>query len=99
MEQEREPFVKYTTEEKQAFGKQFTPREKQSYRKGQRNAYSHMANTAKRESIYINSNLPKDEPALAPIPGHSNYNSQESRILQKALKETKEISKANKQTK
>ena len=66
MEQERQPFVPYTTEQKKEFAKQFTPKEIQSYRKGQRNAYSHMANTAKRQSFFIDDNLKKDGATAIP---------------------------------
>jgi len=66
MDKEKKPFVPFTTEEKREFGKQFSPSEKMSYRKGQRNAYSHMANTAKRQSFFIGDNIRKDEDGVAP---------------------------------
>jgi len=62
---EREPFVPYTTEQKQEFGKQFSPEQKRSYRKGQRNAYSHMANIGKNHSFFIQDNMNKDSAAAA----------------------------------
>jgi len=60
--EDKQPFIPFTTEQKKDFGKQFSPKEKLSYRKGQRSAYSHMSNTARRESIFINENLPKETP-------------------------------------
>ena len=60
--EDKQPFVPFTTEQKKEFGKQFSPNERLSYRKGQRNAYSHMSNTARRESMFINDNLPKAAP-------------------------------------
>ena len=57
------PFVPFSTGEKKEFGKQFSTKEKTSYRKGQRNAYSHMANTAKRQSFFVGDNIKKNETA------------------------------------
>jgi len=72
MEQEKKQFVPFSTEQKKEFGAQFSPKEKQSYRKGQRNAYSHMGNIGRNNSFYIQSNLEKDytpKPAAqAPAP-------------------------------
>jgi len=65
MEQEKK-FTPYTTEQKKEFGKQFSKDQKISYRKGQRNAYSHMANTAKRQSFFVGDNIKKDEAAPPP---------------------------------
>jgi len=66
MADEKKPFVPFTTEQKREYGKQFSPAEKTSYRKGQRNAYSHMANTARRESFFVGDNLKKDGAATPP---------------------------------
>jgi hypothetical protein len=68
MEQEKKPFVPYTTEQKKEFAKQFSKGEIISYRKGQRNAYSHISNTAKRESFFIEGNLKKDGGTYTPPP-------------------------------
>jgi hypothetical protein len=59
-ENEKPKFTPFTTEERKAFGKQFTPKEKASYYHGKRQAYSHMSNTAKRESMYVSENLKAD---------------------------------------
>jgi hypothetical protein len=56
-ENEKPKFVPFTTEERKAFGKQFTPKEKASYYHGKRQAYSHMSNTARRESVFVSENL------------------------------------------
>ena len=53
-------FVPYTTEQKREYGKQFTREQRISYRQGQRNAFSHIGNIAKRNSNYINTNLKND---------------------------------------
>ncbi|MDR0850776.1 MAG: hypothetical protein LBN07_04890 [Christensenellaceae bacterium] len=53
-------FIPMSTEEKREFGKQFSSKEKMSYRKGQRSAYSHMSNAARRQSIFISDNLPSN---------------------------------------
>jgi len=66
MADEKTPFVPYTTEQKKAFGQQFSKQEKLSYRKGQRNAYSHMANTARRESCFVGDNIKKDGGTASP---------------------------------
>jgi hypothetical protein len=60
MADEKKPFVPYTTEQKKEFAKQFSPKEIQSYHRGRRNAYSHMANIGNRESLFIQSNMAKD---------------------------------------
>ena len=65
-------FTPYTTEQKKEFGKQFSKEEKTSYRKGQRNAYSHMANTAKRESFFIGDNLKKADNTRAGAAARQN---------------------------
>ncbi len=64
-------FTPYTTEQKREYAKQFSPAERRSYRQGQRNAYGHMGNIGKRNSIYISNNLKNDEaqpPAAPPTP-------------------------------
>lgn len=65
-------YVPYTTEQKKEYAKQFTPREIQSYRKGQQSAYAHMGNIGKRNSFFIHNNLQKDgaaqPPAAPPTP-------------------------------
>jgi hypothetical protein len=66
MEQEKKPFTPFTTEQKKEFAKQFTPKEIQSYHKGRRNAYSHMSNTARRESLFIQDNLNKNGTTAPP---------------------------------
>ena len=66
-QQEKKPFVPFTTEQKREYGKQFSPKEHISYRKGQRNAYSHMANTAKRQSIFAGDNIKDAENAPVPL--------------------------------
>ena len=63
MTDQKKPFVPFTTEQKKNYGKQFSKTEKLSYRKGQRSAYSHMANTAKRQSFFVGDNIKKDEGA------------------------------------
>ena len=59
-------FKPRTTEEKKAFGKQFSAKEKMSYRKGQRSAYSHISNTARRQSVFVGSNIKSDTPLAKP---------------------------------
>ena len=66
MEQENKPYTPYTTEQKKEYAKQFTAREKASYRKGQQSAYAHMGNIGKRNSLYIYSNLQRDGAATPP---------------------------------
>lgn len=66
MEQENKPYTPYTTEQKKEYAKQFTAREKASYRKGQQSAYGHMGNIGKRNSLYIYNNLQKDEATTPP---------------------------------
>ena len=73
MADESKDFTPYTTEQKKEFAKQFTQKEIQSYHKGRRNAYSHMANIGKRESFFIQNNLNGDNTAPAPPPARS-YN-------------------------
>jgi len=68
MADEKKPFVPFTPEQKAEYGKQFSKAEKMSYRKGQRSAYSHMANTARRESIFVGDNIKKYGDGLAPLP-------------------------------
>lgn len=68
-EQERQPYVPYTKEQKQEYAKQFTPEQIKSYRNGQRSAYAHMGNIGKRNSFFIYDNLKKNETAtIAPPP-------------------------------
>jgi hypothetical protein len=59
-ETEKKPFVPFTTEQKKEYGKQFSKAQKTSYYKGKQNAYSHMGNTAIRESKFVHDNLAKD---------------------------------------
>ena len=66
MEQEKKSFVAFTKEQKTIFGKQFSKQEKLSYYKGKRNAYSHMANTARRQSFFAGDNIKNDEANSAP---------------------------------
>ena len=61
LENERPPFVPYTKEQKQQFGAQFSESERMSYRRGQRNAYGHMANTAGRHVKFHNQYIPRNE--------------------------------------
>ncbi len=67
-EQSHGQYVPYTTEQKREYAKQFTAREKASYRKGQQSAYGHMGNIGKRNSMYIYNNLQKDSAATPPTP-------------------------------
>ena len=60
MADEKTPFTPFSTDERKEFGKQFTTKEKTSYYKGKQNAYSHAANMAKRQSIFVHGNLNKD---------------------------------------
>ena len=62
-------FKPMSTEEKKAFGKQFSAKEKISYRKGQRSAYSHMSNTARRQSMFVGGNLKNDTPPVKTAKG------------------------------
>ncbi len=66
-EQPQGRYVPYTTEQKREYAKQFTPEQIKSYRKGQQNAYAHMGNIGKRNSLFIHGNLQKDE-AATPAP-------------------------------
>lgn len=59
-------FTPYTTEQKKEFAKQFTPEQRRSYRQGQKNAYAHMGNIGRRNSLYIHGNLQRDEAATPP---------------------------------
>jgi len=68
MADESKDFTPYTTEQKKEFAKQFTQKEIQSYHKGRRNAYSHMANIGKRESFFIQNNLNGDTAPPPPAP-------------------------------
>ncbi len=65
-QQSNSTFTPYTTEQKREFGKQFTPEQKRSYRQGQKNAYAHMGNIGRRNSLYIHGNLQHDEAATPP---------------------------------
>ncbi len=67
-QQSNSTFTPYTTEQKKEYAKQFTARERASYRKGQQSAYGHMGNIGKRNSLYIYNNLQKDEAATPPTP-------------------------------
>jgi len=58
--EERKPFIPFTSEQRKEFGKQFTPEQKTSYYKGKRQAYSHASNMARRESIFVSDNLKND---------------------------------------
>ena len=74
-------FKPYTTEEKKEFAKQFTPEQRRSYRQGQKNAYAHMGNIGKRNSLYIHGNLQNDEAATqppAPPPASTPKNSRKN---------------------
>lgn len=66
-EQPHGQFTPYTTEQKREYAKQFTPEQIKSYRKGQQNAYAHMGNIGRRNSLFIHGNLQKDE-AATPAP-------------------------------
>ena len=66
-EPQAQKYVPYTTEEKREYAKQFTAREKASYRKGQQSAYGHMGNIGKRNSMFIYNNL-KNDGATPPVP-------------------------------
>lgn len=65
-EQPHGQFTPYTTEQKREFAKQFTPEQRKSYRQGQKNAYAHMGNIGRRNSLYIHGNLQRDEAATPP---------------------------------
>ena len=65
-EQSQARYTPYTTEQKKEYAKQFTARERASYRKGQQSAYGHMGNIGKRNSLYIYNNLQKDGAATPP---------------------------------
>ena len=65
-EQPHGQYTPYTTEQKKEYAKQFTARERASYRKGQQSAYGHMGNIGKRNSLYIYNNLQKDGAATPP---------------------------------
>jgi len=49
-------FKPMSTEEKKVFGKQFSAKEKASYRKGQENAYRHSANLAGHQAKFLTQN-------------------------------------------
>ncbi len=66
--QQHGQYVPYTTEQKKEYAKQFTKREIASYRKGQQNAYSHMGNIGKRNSLFIYNNMQHDGTATPPAP-------------------------------
>ena len=96
--EEKKPFVPYTKEQKQEYGKQFSPEQKLSYHKGRRSAYTHMENAARRESVFISENLNKDgAPKPAPKPAQSkaappperSYTKQESKFLKESLTQAK----------
>ena len=71
-EQPHGQYTPYTTEQKKEYAKQFTARERASYRKGQQSAYGHMGNIGKRNSLYIYNNLQKDGAATPqPAPAES----------------------------
>ena len=65
-EQPHGQYTPYTAEQKMEYAKQFTARERASYRKGQQSAYGHMGNIGKRNSLYIYNNLQKDGAATPP---------------------------------
>ena len=65
-EQPHGQFTPYTTEQKKEYAKQFTPEQRKSYRQGQKNAYAHMGNIGRRNSLYIHGNLQHDEAATPP---------------------------------
>ena len=65
-EQPHGQFTPYTTEQKKEFAKQFTPEQRKSYRQGQKNAYAHMGNIGKRNSLFIHGNLQRDGAAIPP---------------------------------
>lgn len=66
MDEQQPKYTPYTTEQKKEYAKQFTARERASYRKGQQSAYGHMGNIGKRNSLYIYNNLQKDGAATPP---------------------------------
>ena len=68
IQQETQPYVPYSTEQKKEYAKQFTPEQIKSYRNGQRSAYAHMGNIGKRNSFFIYDNLKKNETATAAAP-------------------------------
>jgi len=49
-------FEKWSTEQKKQFGKQFTAKERASYRKGQENAYRHSANMSGHQAKFLAGN-------------------------------------------
>lgn len=52
-------FEKWTTEQKKEFGKQFSAKERSSYRKGQENAYRHSANMSGHQAKFLSDSRAK----------------------------------------
>lgn len=59
---EQKQFEKWTTEQKKEFGKQFSAKERNSYRKGQENAYRHSANMAGHQAKFLSDNRTTSSP-------------------------------------